>query len=51
MSDTVEELLKRLDAVEFSASEELPNRSDIVDEFQREFDAAEELSKEDRYPT
>jgi hypothetical protein len=43
MSDTVEELPERLDSLEFNTNDELPNRSDIVDEFLKRFDAAEEL--------
>ena len=45
MSDAVEELSKRFDAIEFNGNDELPDRSDIVDEFQREFNASEELSR------
>ena len=31
MSDTVEELPKRLDSLEFNTNDELPNKSDIAD--------------------
>ena len=45
MSDAVEEMSKRFDAIEFNANDELPDRSHTLDEFQREFNASQELSR------